>query len=207
MDRLIKPKVGASGSTSQDYLELTAKLFHQSEKESRSSSSGNHSAFVLAGIPLLVAAVHSFATEYESFMSNGPLAEALCKALSNDPLASLLESRYRVSGDLLADVKDLIEIRNEICHPVPRPPGTPDNWPEYLRHVKNKGLLSSTGDPTADFIMFHQITSHRLFAWAVDVIKGVFSAIVNSNPGDNLVFQLFLTNFRIFDLPQPVQAP
>jgi hypothetical protein len=38
-------------------------------------------------------------------MTNGRLPEALCKGLSNDPFANLLESRYRVSGDLLADVK------------------------------------------------------------------------------------------------------
>jgi hypothetical protein len=99
---------------------------------------------------------------------------------------------------VLEDLQDLVELRNEILHPVPLPTGTPDNWPNYLRRVKQKGLLSSTGVPNADYIMLSQIASHRLFVWAAEVTKGLYSAIINSNPSKTPAFQLFLDNFDIF---------
>jgi hypothetical protein len=96
---------------------------------------------------------------------------------TGEPLVRILEG-YGAATDLLTDVRDLVEIRNEIIHPVPLPTGTSDNWPEYLRRIKQKGLLSTTGDPDADYIMMSQIASHRLFAWAIDVTKQVYAVIV-----------------------------
>ena len=123
--------------------------------------------------------------------------EPLPAELSTDPLAKLMETRYGISGSLLEDLRGLIEIRNEIIHPVPSPARTPDNWPDYLRHVKQKGLLSSTGDPNADYIMLAQIASHRLFGWSVEVINVLYGAIVNSNPTKAQLFQKFLDdNFK-----------
>jgi hypothetical protein len=89
------------------------------------------------------------------------------------PLAMLMEPRYGISASVLEDFRDLIEIRNEIIHPAPLPAGTPDNWPSYLMYVKQKGLLSSTGDPNADYIMLSQI-AHRLFGWSVEVTKVLY---------------------------------
>jgi hypothetical protein len=43
--------------------------------------------------------------------------------------------------------------------------GTQDNWPEYLRRVKKKGLLTTTGDPNADYVLLAQIGFHGLFTW------------------------------------------
>ena len=54
-----------------------------------------------------------------------------------EPLPEVLSTRYGLSGELLTDFECLCEIRNEIVHPVPLPPGPSDNWPEYLRRVKN----------------------------------------------------------------------
>jgi hypothetical protein len=96
--------------------------------------------------------------------------------------------RYGATSNLLADLGYLVEIRNEIIHPVPLPTGTPDNWPEYLRKIKRKGLLSTTGDPDADYIMMSQIASHRLFRWAIDVTKQVYAVIVHSNPAKITMF-------------------
>ena len=104
-----------------------------------------------------MSAANSFAVEFEGILILGPLPAEL----STDPLDKLMETRYSVSGSLLEDLRDLIEIRIEIIYPVPSPAGTPDNWPDYLRYVKQKGLLSSTGDPNADYIMLYQIASHR----------------------------------------------
>lgn len=193
LNRITQRKSGAWGTISQDILMVASRLYRLSRDESNSSSDKNNSRFVYAGIPLLLAAVWSFAIEYEGIMNLGLVPTEL----SAEPLVSVLETRYNVSGKLLEDLRDLVELRNEILHPVPLPTGTPDNWPDYLRRVKWKGLLSSTGDPNADFIMFGQIASHRLFAWAVDVTKCLYAAIINSNSEKIQAFQPFLDhNFK-----------
>jgi hypothetical protein len=170
---------------------VAAKIFRLSKDESSSRKGKNTSRFVYAGIPLLLAAVHSFAIEYESILNVGPIPPGL----SSEPLEKLMRERYGVSGILLQDVRDLVEVRNEIIHPVPLPPGTKDNWPEYLRRVKKMGLLNTTGDPNSDYIMLSQIGSHRLFRWAVEVTKGLYAAIVNSNPAKAPLSQLFIHQF------------
>lgn len=178
---------------SQDLLHLAAQLFRLSKEESNTRTDKNTSRFVYAGIPLLLAAAHSFAIEYEGMLN----LETLPAELSTDPLAKLMETRYGLSGRPLADLRDLIEIRNEIIHPIPLPAGTTDNWPDYLRHIKQKGLLSSTGDPKADYIMLAQIASHRLFEWAVEVTRVLYGAIVNSSLTKAQLFQNFLDeNFK-----------
>jgi hypothetical protein len=65
---------------------------------------------------------------------------------------------------------------------------TPDNWPEYFRRIKQKGLLSTTGNPDADYTLMSQIASHRLFRWAIEVTKQVYAVIVYSNPAKVLMF-------------------
>jgi len=173
---------------------LAGKLFRMSAEEANSSKDKNHSHFGYAGLPLLLAALQSFIIEYEGMLNLQPLPDELS---APNGLATLLKSRYGVSGDLLEEFRELIEIRNEIIHPVPLPPGTPDNWPDYLRNVKQRGLLSTTGDPQADYIMFAQISSHRLFTWAVEVTKKVYAAIVYSNPSKTVMFSRFLDdNFQ-----------
>jgi hypothetical protein len=192
--RLTQRGGGGWGTTSQDLLFLAGKLFRLSEEEASSSTDQNCSGFVYAGMPLLLSAVHSFIIEYEGMLNLQPLSHALT---APNGLAVLLESRYCVSGDLLDDLRDMIEIRNEIIHPVPLPVGTPDNWPDYLRHVKERGLLCTTGDPNADFIMFSQIRSHKLFQWAVGITELLYANIVNSNATKAPMFQRFVRpNFK-----------
>ncbi len=191
--RITLPKSGSWGTVSQDFLFLTASLYRLSRDEATSRPDRKTSRFVYVGIPLLLAAIQSFAIEYEGMLR----AEPLPIELSADSLARLMETRYGVTGDLLENLRDLTEIRNEIIHPNPMPTGTPDNWPDYLRHIKQKGLLSSTGDPTADYIMLAQIASHRLFNWSVEVTNGLYRAIVNSNPTKAQLFQNLLDeNFK-----------
>ncbi len=192
-NRITQRKTGAWGTISQDILMVASRLYRLSKDESNSRSDKNYTLFVYAGIPLLLAAVWSFAIEYEGIMNLGSVPAEL----STDPLVKVFETRYNLSGNLLEDLRDLVELRNEILHPVPLPPGTPDNWPDYLRRVKEKGLLSSTGDPNSDYIMFGQIASHRLFSWAVEVTKSLYAAIINSNSEKVQTFQPFLDyNFQ-----------
>jgi hypothetical protein len=193
--RITQRRSGSWGSTSQDMLTVVARLFRLSNDEAKSRPDKNHSRYVYAGIPLLLAAVQSFAVEYEGMLSLEPLPTEL----SADSLARLMETRYGVSGSNLEDLRDLIEIRNEIIHPVPLPAGTADNWPAYLRRIKQKGLLSSTGKPDSDYIMLGQIASHRLFKWAIAVTKNLYAVIIASNSAKVRMFEAFLDpNFESF---------
>ena len=188
--RLTQWRSGSWGTVSQDLLHLVAKLFRLSKAEAESSEDRNSSRFVYAGIPLLVSALRSFIIEYESIGSLIPPPAEL-----NDPLVKLLADRYGAGAGLLADLEYLSEIRNEILHPVPLPSGTPDNWPEYLRRLKEKGLLTSSGCADADYIMLGQIASHRLFDWAVEVTRRSYEAVVEHDPSRGAHFQGFLWSF------------
>jgi hypothetical protein len=193
-ERLTQRKFGGWGTTSQDLLSVVGKLFHLSAEEAEASQDQNHSRYTYAGLPLLFSAIYSFIIEYEGILNSQPLSDNL---LAKSGLADLLERRYGVCGDLLAEFRELNEIRNEIIHPIPLPVGTPDNWPDYLRSVKQQGLLSSTGNPQADYLMLPQMASHNLFKWAVGITEQVYEAIVNSDPAKAASFQRFVhLNFR-----------
>jgi len=113
-----------------------------------------------------------------------------------DALDTLVAKRYGITGSILEDFKDLIELRNELTHPVHLPTGTPDNWPDYLRRIKSLGLLNTTGRTDGDYDLLAQVASHRLFRWAFGVVKAVFQAIVSSDPQRVLQFQDLLKNLE-----------
>jgi hypothetical protein len=184
--RITQRKGGTWGTSSQDLLFVAARLFHLSKGESSSALDRNFSRFVYGGIPLLLAAAHSFSIEYEG-INLGPIAPEL----ASNYLLEVMTKRYAISGVLLTDLGDLIQVRNEIIHPVALPTGTPDNWPNYLRRIKKMGLLSTTGNPIADYLLLDQIASHRLFAWAVDVVREIYTVIVNSDPKKLPAFQRY----------------
>lgn len=192
--RLQQLRSGAWGTISTDLVCFVERLFRFSKAEAVSSEDGNLSKFVYAGIPLLLAALRSFIIEQESLGRLTPPPPEV----DSDDLIELLRSRYGVAEPLLEDVRLLREIRNEIIHPNPLPPGTPDNWPSYLRPIKERGLLTSTGRPDGDYIMYGQIASHSLFAWAVKVTRDTFEAIVNSEPMRGKPLQGFVDNFEAF---------
>jgi hypothetical protein len=187
--RLTDRKPGQWASRSQDFLFVASKLYALSSREAKRSANGNWSGYVYAGIPLLVAAIHAFIVEYENMFRPGSGVQQICA------LDAILQRRYGVSGSLLEDFKDLYEIRNELTHPVHLPPGTPDNWPDYLRRVKGLGLLNTTG-PDRDYDLLGQVASHRLFRWAIGVTKRVFGGIVSSDPERAPQFQDLLSNLE-----------
>src|SRR5882762_1188049 len=80
--RITERRSGAWGTTSSDLLFVAARIFRLSKDESSSRKDKNMSRFVYAGIPLLLAAVHSFAIEYESIGNVG----AIPQCLGIDPL-------------------------------------------------------------------------------------------------------------------------
>lgn len=173
---------------SQNLLFVVSRLYRLSAAEPATAHDQKHSRYIYAGLPLLLSSIHSFIIEYEGMLSSQPLPEDLAKK----ELTALLERHYGISGDFLEEFRDLIEIRNEIIHPVPLPVGTLDNWPDYLRRIKQQGLLCSTGDPNADYLMLSQMASHDLFKWAVGITERVYEVIVNSDPSKAASYQHFV---------------
>ena len=115
-----------------------------------------------------------------------------------EPLPEVLSTRYGLSGELLTDFECLCEIRNEIVHPVPLPPGPSDNWPEYLRRVKNKKITIEHPEPNVHYTFFAQMASHDLFAWSVFVTHHAYEAVIHSFPDRGGLLQFFLTTFSNF---------
>jgi hypothetical protein len=193
-ERLTQRKSGGWATTSQNVLYLVSKLYRLSAEEAAIAQDKIHSRYILAGLPLLFSAMYSFIIEYEAMLNPQPLSHDL---LAEKGLADLLERRYGVSSHLLEEFRDLTEIRNEIIHPIPLPVGTSDNWPDYLRRVKQQGLLCSTGSPQSDYLMLSQMESHSLFKWAVGITERVYKAIVNSDATKAASFQRFVhPNFQ-----------
>ena len=170
---------------------LTRELYELSRLRACSSVRRNASWVVYAGIPLLVSALQSFVIEYECmFQGDRACLEPLTRG-GLTGLVELLETRYGVQGKLLEEARGLIEVRNEMVHPVPLPTGTEDDCPTHLRHLKQAGLLESTGEAT-DIPFMTQLASHRLFVWSFRVTRDLFQCVVNSNNEKTGWFQPFV---------------
>jgi len=189
-DRFKRRNAGSSGTNSQDLLVLVGRLFVDSKALAAGSVTGNTSSYTYAGIPMLLAALRALVVEYE-FMLN-PSATAEPPDISSREFIQ----RYHVRGRLLQDFEDLLELRNEIIHPAHVMTGTPDNWPNYLRRVKELGLLNMTGAPDHDYGLFHQMASHRLFAWSIGIVRSLYEAVITSDPQRAPLFMPFLETFN-----------
>jgi hypothetical protein len=175
-ERLTKSFSGVMGSSSADFMRLVRHLYSHSAQYA-AKCDGNLSPYTLAAIPMLFSAVRCFAIEYENYFSEN--VDALEKLKTGSDFAAILDI-YKIQGSLLHEASLLWEIRNEIIHPVHRPTGTKDNWPDSLREIKDMGLLQSSGSPDHDYIMMAQLESHRLFGYACGVIREVVRAIAIS---------------------------
>jgi len=148
---------------------------------------------VFAGIPLLLTSLSSLIIECESIGVVTPPAVDL-----SQPLPKLLSERYGMSGELLEEFKCLCEVRNEIIHPVPLPTGTNDNWPDYLRRVKDKRVAVEHPEPGAHYTFFAQMASHDLFAWAIWVTRGAYETVIYSFPEQWRAFPILPDYVREF---------
>jgi hypothetical protein len=201
-DRLKQRKQGQWSTISSDLLYLASNLYKLSEKEASASIDGRTSKVVFAGIPLLLTSLSSLIIECESIGVVTPPTVDL-----SQPLPKLLSEKYRMSGELLKDFESLCEIRNEIVHPVPLPTGTNDNWPEYLRRVKDKRVAVEHPEPDTHYTFFAQMASHDLFAWAVVITREAYKAVIHSYPDRGGLLQFFLTTFANFAPPKHDPPP
>jgi hypothetical protein len=173
-DRILSPKSGAWGSSSQDLVRLSLLLMSDS-KLYASKYDNNFSVYALAGIPVLFSALRALLIEVNAGMygiSRKP-----------DRLQELAQSRneieyickyYVCEAALIESLKLAYEIRNEIAHPSHMPAGTIDGTPEYLSILRDRGLLQ-------DGIWLSQLQSHRLFYWVAETIELVVNKILSNH--------------------------
>jgi hypothetical protein len=159
-------------------------------RHSKSRQDENCSTYTWAALPILLAALQALVVEYEVVMN--PLAAS---EPASDINGTEFVKRYGIAGDLLDNFNDLIEVRNEVVHPSHAPTGTPDNWPVYLARLKKLGVLESTGAADHDYLLLGQIASHRLFVWAVQVVRSLYEAVIRSDPQRAPQFEPYLTSF------------
>ncbi len=192
-ERFNKRHDGQAASSSQDFLHLVAQLFGYSKKAAALSANHNWSSYTYAGLPMLLAALQALVVEYEFVLHPRGALEP-----PTDINSPAFVKNYKISGTLLEDFNNLVELRNEIIHPAHATTGTPDNWPAYLTPIKGRGLLNTTGDPKADYALLGQMASHQLFDWAIEVVRSMYEIIIMSDPNRAPLFIPFL---RTFDEP------
>jgi hypothetical protein len=153
---------------------------------------GNCSPYTLSAIPLLMSSIRCLVVEYASFP---PVDSVVLKALTKPADFEMVLDHYGIEGPLRTDALLLQETRNEIVHPAHRPSGTQDNWPDYLRTLKERGLLQSTGSSKSDYIFFSQIQSHRLLIWSWQTVRDIAERILRSDLAKAPVLGDFLGNY------------
>lgn len=198
--RLQSMQIGAWGSFSQEYVRLCNLLFEQSAAYANEHK-GNVSPYTFAGVPLLFSALRAFLIECASGMyewSNGEDKALLDRLAADANEIALLKESYTLPSGLLCDLGLLYEVRNEMIHPAHRPTGTRDQTPEYLRALKERGLLQSSGDPNSDYPWMHQLQSHRLFEWAFVIIEQVATVLVERHHEDKNMGRNYLASYSRF---------
>jgi len=155
---------------SNDIFYLVDTLHRQARAEA-ASLDGNASSYVWAALPMLLSGLSATIVEQEALFWHQRKPDRVQVLIDERYLPKQLERLYGLNGGELADLKILVELRNEIIHPAPTPTGTPDNWPDTLRAFKQRGFLSSTGDPQNDYLTLEQMKSLRLLEWAMGVVE------------------------------------
>ena len=188
-DRNTSKHSGVWVTSSQDYAQLAVELYAAS-KEAARPFDGNASAYAYAGIPLLFSALRAFLIECNSgIYGDAADAEALSILAEAPNELGLLRKKYLLDGTLLENVCLLYEVRNEISHPSPRPTGTKDSTPDYLRSLKKLGVLQTTGKENRDYVWMHQLQSHRLFGYTFRKIIELLEKIIENHTLRTPAFQ------------------
>jgi len=141
---------------------------------------------------MLLSSLRCLVVEYASYP---PVDTSTLEALTKPNDFALMLDKYRIDDPLRSEALLLQDVRNEIIHPAHGPSGTPDNLPDYLRTLKERGLLQSTGRNDSDYVFFSQLQSHRLFIWSGQLTRDIVERILQSDPRKAPVLGDFLSNY------------
>jgi hypothetical protein len=178
--RLVEEYSGGWASSSQDFVYLAADLYAQSVSHAKKFD-GNVSPYGLAGIPMLVAATRAFLVELYSGIFTGEINQSALKLLGSlKSEVDILREIEQLPAELLTDLDLLMQIRHEILHPAHRPGPERDGAPDYLRRLKQDGLLQSTGKDQ-DYTWISQLQSHQLFRWSFATVASLVDSLITAH--------------------------
>jgi len=176
--RLAEEHSGSWASSSQTFASFAMDLFEASADDA-ARVDGNCAPQALAGVPMLLSALRCFLVELYSGVFTGELQPKQLEALAKPTTTDLALLREEGLPPAIAHrLELLIQVRHEIVHPAHRPGPERDGTPEYLRELKDAGLLQSTGKDT-DYVWISQLQSHRLFTWAAETMYLVIDFLIN----------------------------
>lgn len=141
---------------------------------------GNCSIYTLAGIPMLLSALRCLLIELNSGMLSQKEVVSPKKLAESTNDIHLIIRSYNLPEDLKISLRYLSELGNEIIHPTHKPTGTKNNTPSYLKIIREKGLLQSTGG-SSDYIWISQLQSHKLFEWAFEQIASTVDLLLSQH--------------------------
>ena len=81
----------------------------------------------------------------------------------------------------------IIEVRNEIVHPVPFGTGMPWNVPGDLLELHEKGILMTTGKHDAEYSFNDKIRSYALAYWSWEVIESAVALVIEHVEADQVI--------------------
>ncbi len=193
IERLVNLKSGPWGSFSADLL-LTAKLLLAASVEDRKGNAdppaSNHmSKHVVGSIVLLAAGFESWLNEtlyhlsiYDSdlaMLGKDSLLEKYKKVCAWDgagrmsltDVVTLAQAQGLDLNQSTRNLKLVVEVRNEIVHPMPFATGTQWNVPNNLVPLHETGLLISTEKPDSDYTFSDKVRSYALGYWCWEVVE------------------------------------
>lgn len=162
---------------------------------------GNHySHHAPAVVTLIVAAFDAWITEH-AFRRNIMDLEG-SRQISLKPLFE--RAKILVGGapseiklPILADLRRVIDLRDEIVHWLPRAHGDRPHIPPWFVHFEQEGLLITTRDQP-DFIWAQKLSSYALAHHACAVIDRLVEEIVRRAPDEAFVRDAGASNFRFY---------
>jgi hypothetical protein len=179
---------GFSATTSAWYYVLVGQLYSRSKA---AGCGGNY--WPLAGIPMLLAGVEASVIEHQHLL-RAPTESKLAGA---KPLLDVLKT-YALPAELLQHIEDLIEIRNEIIHPISRS----THCPEYIERLQKLGVLES-GPVDSGATILGKMLNPEVFKTAIEWCSQVLHHIAKSDPAREWITERMAGNlYRILDVGQ-----
>lgn len=198
-ERLTNYLPGAWGTHSQDYMRLALILLASSHQYASRHKDHNVSPYPFAGIPLLFSALRALLIECNSGVFDMHEDKTIIQRLALEPNElEILRDRYQVIGDLHDQLAMMYDVRNELVHPAHRPAGTNDMTPEYLRPLKVRGVLQTSGDPFSDYPWMHQLESHRLFRYGFELLEQIALIVLPQHCPDGAMRSGYLQTYSAF---------
>ena len=198
--RVHEHKSGSWGTSSQDFAQLARLLLAHSAQYAAGIPDRNCSPYSLAGIPMLFSALRCLLVELNgAALGTFPIRqEALDQLANSSNDVRVVLDRYALPDGVKRNLQLLLDVRHEIVHPAHRPGGEVNNTPEYLRELRERGLLQSTGKD-ADYIWLSQLQSHRLFIWAFEVVRATAAALLQAHSASDFVTAGILASYSVDD--------